>query len=63
MATTYTLTRVAPFGAITIHRVATAVDKAIASLSAWNDTRHSLAALRRLDAHLLDDIGLTRSDI
>jgi uncharacterized protein YjiS (DUF1127 family) len=41
----------------------TAVDNAIASFSAWNETRHTLAALRRLDAHFLDDIGLTRNDI
>jgi uncharacterized protein YjiS (DUF1127 family) len=62
MATTYT-PAVAPFGAITVHRAVTAVSKAIASFSAWNDRRRSVDALRQLDAHLLDDIGLTRGDI
>ena len=62
MATTYT-PAVAPFGAITVHRAVSTVSKAIASLSAWNDRRCSVDALRRLNAHLLDDIGLTRGDI
>jgi uncharacterized protein YjiS (DUF1127 family) len=61
MATAYT-PAVAPFGAITVHRAVIAVSNAIASFSAWNDRRRSVDALHRLNAHLLDDIGLTRGD-
>ena len=61
MATTYT--HVAPFGAIAIHRIATAMWDAVASLRSWNDTRRTVAALLALRADQLDDIGLTQADI
>ena len=63
MATTYIRTAVAPFGAITIHRIVTTLWGVVATLRAWNDTRRTVAALRKLSANQLDDIGLTRGDI
>lgn len=62
MATTIT-TAAAPFGAITIHRVVTAVSGAAASLRAWNETRRTINALRGLSPAQLDDIGLSRADV
>ena len=63
MATTDTRTAVAPFGAITVHRVATALSGVVCTLRAWNDTRRTINTLRALSAAQLDDIGLTRGDI
>ena len=63
MATTYTRTAVAPFGAITVHRVVTAISGVFDKLRAWNDTRRTIVILRALSAAQLDDIGLTRADI
>ena len=63
MATTYTRTAVAPFGAITVQRAVTALSGVVATLRAWNDTRRTIVALRALSAAQLDDIGLTRADI
>ena len=63
MATTFTRTAVAPFGAITVHRVITAISGVVATLRAWNDTRCTIVALRALSAAQLDDIGLTRTDV
>ncbi len=63
MATTYTRTTVAPFGAITVHRAVTAISGVFDKLRAWNDTRRTIVILRGLSAAQLDDIGLTRADI
>ncbi len=63
MATTYTRTAVAPFGAITVHRAVTALSGVVATLRAWNDTRRTLVALRALSAAQLDDIGMTPRDV
>ncbi len=63
MATTDTRTAVAPFGAITVHRVVTAISGVVGKMRAWNDTRRTVAVLRTLSAAQLDDIGLTRGDI
>jgi uncharacterized protein YjiS (DUF1127 family) len=63
MATTYTLTRVAPFGAITVHRIVTAVSNAATMLRSWNDTRRTVNALRALNPTQLEDIGLTMADV
>ena len=63
MATTYTRTAVAPFGAVTVHRVVTALSGVVATLRAWNDNRRTIVALRALSAAQLDDIGLTRNDV
>ena len=35
----------------------------VARISAWNQARRTRAALSRLSAHELDDIGLSRGDI
>ena len=63
MATTFTRTAVAPFGAITVHRVVTALSGVVDTLRAWNDTRRTMNALRALSPAQLDDIGLSRADI
>ncbi len=63
MATTYTRTAVAPFGAITAHRVVTALSGVAGTLRSWNDTRRTMNALRALSPAQLDDIGLSRGDI
>ena len=63
MAITDTRTAVAPFGAITVHRVVTALSGVVGTLRAWNDTRRTIVALRELSPAQLDDIGLTRGDI
>ncbi len=63
MATTYARTAVAPLGAITVHRVVTALSGVVATLRAWNDTRRTLVALRALSAAQLDDIGMTPRDV
>jgi uncharacterized protein YjiS (DUF1127 family) len=62
MATTYT-PAVAPFGAVAIHRTVGALSAMVAAIREWNDARRSADALRRLNTHLLDDIGLTRADL
>ena len=56
-------TATAPFGAITIHRVVTAVSGTAANLRAWNETRRTINALRGLSQAQLDDIGLSIADI
>ena len=63
MATTITRAAIAPFGAITVHRILTAVSDMTATLQAWNETRRTVAALRSLSAAQLDDIGLTPADV
>ena len=63
MATTFTRTAVAPFGAITVHRIVTAVSNAAATLRSWNDTRRTVNALRALNPTQLEDIGLTMADV
>jgi uncharacterized protein YjiS (DUF1127 family) len=62
MATT-TTPAVAPLGAVVIHRTVGALSAMIAAIREWNDARRTVAALRWLKADLLDDIGLTRSDV
>lgn len=52
-----------PFGALTVHRIVTAVASVTAAFQRWNRTRLTVAALRRLSDRQLDDIGLTRADI
>jgi uncharacterized protein YjiS (DUF1127 family) len=63
MATTTIRTAVAPFGAITVHRVITAISGVADKLRAWNDTRRTVIALRALSPAQLDDIGLTPADV
>ncbi len=63
MATTDIRIAVAPFGAITVHRVTTAVYSVVAKLGAWNETRRTIKTLHALSSAQLDDIGLTRADV
>ena len=53
----------APFGAITVHRVVTALTGAADKVRSWNDTRRTVNALRALTPDQLDDIGLTMADV
>ncbi len=63
MATTFTRAANTPFGAITVHRILTAVSGIAATLQAWNETRRTISVLRSLNAAQLDDIGLTPADV
>ena len=63
MATTYTRTAVAPFGATFARRVVTTLSGVAGKLRAWNDNRRTINALRALSPAQLDDIGLTRADV
>lgn len=56
-------THAVPFGALTVHRIVTAVANVAATFHRWNQTRLTVAELRRLTDRQLDDIGLTRADI
>ncbi len=62
MATTY-IPAVAPMGAVAIHRAVDAVSNLLVAIRDWNNARRTVDALNRLNAKLLDDIGLTRGDI
>lgn len=53
----------APFGAITVHRIVTAVFGGADKVRAWNDSRRTVNALRALSPDQLDDIGLTMADV
>lgn len=55
--------RVAPFGALTIHRVITRIEALVATVASWNNERKTVATLSRLSDHELNDIGLCRGDI
>jgi len=61
MATTHS--PVAPFGATTVYRVTSALTGMADRVRAWNDTRHTVKALRGLTPRQLDDIGLTPADV
>lgn len=50
-------------GAAIAARAEAAVGGVFARLTAWNEARRTRAALSRLSAHELDDIGLLRADI
>jgi len=52
-----------PFGAITAHKVSSALYRAIEAVEKWFETRRTIAELERLSPEQLDDIGLTRADI
>jgi len=62
MAITYT-PAAAPLGAVTIHRIVSAVSDLAVAIRDWNDARRTAAALSRLNADQLEDIGLTQGDI
>ena len=52
-----------PFGALTVHRIVTAVSNAVTTFQRWQQTRRTVAELRRLSPRQLDDIGLTPADV
>lgn len=54
---------VAPFGAITVHRIVSAVETVLRKMREMNETHRTVMILRSLSASQLDDIGLTRGDI
>jgi uncharacterized protein YjiS (DUF1127 family) len=56
-------THAVPFGALTVHRIVTAVSSVAAAFRRWNQTRQTIAQLRRLSDRQLEDIGLTRADV
>jgi len=56
-------TPVAPFGAITAHRIVSAFDSVLRTFREWNDARRTVTILRGLSADQLDDIGLSRGDV
>ena len=63
MATTFNSTTVAPFGAITIHRVLSALSGMAETVQAWDSKRRTMKELSALSAEQLNDIGLTRGDV
>lgn len=59
MAHTYTNTRPAAFSM----RSALTLGGLVNRVSSWNEARRTRAALSKLSAHELEDIGLSRGDI
>ncbi|MEL6267962.1 MAG: DUF1127 domain-containing protein [Pseudomonadota bacterium] len=53
----------APFGAITVHRLVTAVTDLREALEARLSRRRTVTALSRLTDRQLEDIGLCRADV
>ncbi len=60
---TYDYSRPAPFGAISVYRLVSALDNLRSSFVAWQNSRSTANALSKLSDHELADIGLSRSDI
>lgn len=58
-----TFAQPAPFGAITVHRFVGAVEAAIQTVFAWNESRKTRKELSLLSDEALADIGLARGDI
>jgi len=52
-----------PFGAITVLRLVTAAETAMAAFVSWNARRRTYIALSSLSDHLLSDIGLDRGNV
>ena len=59
MAHTYTNIRPSAFSV----RSALTLGGLVTRVASWNEARRTRAALSRLSAHELEDIGLTRGDI
>ncbi len=55
--------RPAPFGAITVYRIASGLVAAGQRLVAWNNARTARNALSKLSDRELADIGLSRADL
>ena len=59
-----TLDTTRPFTTLgTAPRATSLLSRLVGAVSAWNDARMTRAALSRLSARELDDIGLCRGDI
>ena len=56
-------TQPVPFGALTTHRLVSAVSNWMAELRRWNQIRRTVNELSRLSPRQLDDIGLTPADV
>lgn len=52
-----------PFGALTVHRMVTAVTNRIEAVRHWSRRRRTVAELSRLSPRQLEDIGLTPADV
>ena len=52
-----------PLGALAAHRVGSSVSALAARFVRWREVRRTVRLLSELDAHQLDDLGLTRGDI
>ena len=63
MMATYDYSRSAPFGAVTTHRIVSAIDNLRETLVAWSIRRETRRQLNRLSDRELNDIGLSRGDI
>lgn len=55
-------TTVAP-SAIFAHRAVQTLTGLVSDIAHWNEVRRTRAALSKLSAHELEDIGLSRGDI
>lgn len=58
-----TLSRPAPFGAVSTLRLVNFVANSTAQVSAWNNARKTANELAKLSDHQLSDIGLDRNAI
>ncbi|MEL6479125.1 MAG: DUF1127 domain-containing protein [Pseudomonadota bacterium] len=56
-------TQAAPFGAITVHRIASAASGLVARYNAWNAQRRTREVLSQLTPEQLEDIGLTKATV
>ena len=58
-----TLSRPAPFGAVSAYRVVSFFESYVESFKNWNIQRRTAKALASLSDRELEDIGLVRGDI
>ena len=63
MSATYNTNTTAPFGAISIFRVASAFEHGFRAVSAWRRARRTRLALASLSDAQLADIGVSRGQI
>jgi uncharacterized protein YjiS (DUF1127 family) len=50
-----------PFGAITVHRTVSAIERAVEAHRAWRNLRAAEAALSALSDHQREDLGAPRA--
>ena len=56
-------THAVPFGALTVHRIVTAVSNVAGKIRRWSEKRRTVNELSRLSRRQLEDIGLTPADV